>query len=186
MITEADPKPPQIEHLFVRGLRFEGELQYLAKASGRCGPGFREVRAPKARRDGGLAWCSAVAGGILRVWPLAGHAQPHDGWRASDAGLIERLILSGGLALVQLGDGYFSWWALVTGVERDRTRPQGVVTALLLLDVSQGLPWGSAYSARVDGLDRAGPGALEWRCIDGAQVAVGILRWVGVHSPATA
>jgi len=42
--------------------------------------------------------------------------------------------------MVQLGDGYWKWWALVTGVVQSRS--QDTINALLLLDVTQPVPWG--------------------------------------------
>jgi len=183
MTTEADPTPPQIEHLFVRGLRFEGELQYLAKASGKHRARFREIRAPKIGLDGGLAWCSVVAGGILGDWPLAGHAHSHDGWKSTDADTVDQLIRQGGLAMVQLGDGYSKWWALATGVERNRSLE--TTTALLLLDVTQPLPWGMAYNARVGGINALSSPRLVWRSTDGACLRVSILRWVAIAGPST-
>lgn len=178
MITDTDPKPPQIEHRFVKGLRFEGELQYLAKASGKGKARFREIKAPKTRRDRGLAWCSVVAGGILGIWPITEHTQSHDGWKSTDASTIDQLIRQGGLAMVQLGDGYSKWWALVTGVERDRNLD--IATALLLLDVTQPLLWGAAYNARVDDINAQSSPRLVWRSSDGARLRVSILRWVAI------
>ena len=178
MTIEADPKPPQIEHLFVRGLRFEGELQYLAKASGKHGLRFREIGTPKAGRDGGLAWCSVVAGGILGIWPLAEHAQSHDGWKSTDASTIDQLIRQGGLAMVQLGDGYSKWWALVTGAERDRSRE--VTTALLLVDGTQPLPLCAGYNARLALFAKSSSIPLKWQSTDGAVMTVDILRWIAL------
>jgi hypothetical protein len=181
MTTDTVPTPPQIKHLFVRGLRFEGELKYLAKASGKHGARFREIRTPKPGRDGGLAWCSVVAGGILGIWPLAEHAQSHDGWKSTDASTIDQLIRQGGLAMVQLGDGDSKWWALVTGVERDKSLD--IATALLLLDVTQPLPWGTAYNARVGGINALSNPHLAWRSADGANLRASILRWVAIDGP---
>lgn len=184
MTIETDPTAPQIEHLFVRGLRFEGELQYLARASGDHKATFREVKMPKVRRDGGLAWCSAVAADILGVWPPAEHAIHHSGWVGTDSALIEQLVRNGGLALTQLGDGYSNWWAVVTGVERDRAC--GNVTALLLLDVTQSLPWCAGYNARMVGIANSDQGLLNWQCIDGAHMKVKILRWIEIRALQTA
>jgi len=183
MTTESDPTPPQVEHLFVRGLRFEGELRYLAKASGKHGSRFREIRTPKPGRDGGLTWCSAFAASILGTWPLAEHTQSHDGWKSTYAGTIDQLIRHGGLAMIQLGDGYSKWWALVTGVERDKS--QDIATALLLLDVTQPLPWGTAYNARVDHINALSNSHLAWRSADGANLRVSILRWVAIDGLCT-
>lgn len=176
MTTEAKTTPPQIEHLFVRGLRFEGELQYLAKASGKRGARFREIRTPKPGRDGGLTWCSAVAASILGIWPLTEHAKTHDEWKSTDAETIDQLIRQGGLAMIQLGDGYSKWWTLLTGVERYQVRQ--TVTGMLLLDVTQGLPWGGGYNARVDVGHRSMGGPLRLLGIDGSSVPVRVLRWV--------
>lgn len=184
MITETVTTPPQTEHLFVLGLRFEGELQYLSKASGNHKATFREVKMPKVRRDGGLAWCSAVAASILGVWPLTEHAIHHSGWVTTDSALIEQLVRNGGLALIQLGDGYSNWWAVVTGVELDRAC--GNVTALLLLDVTQSLPWSAGYNARMAGIANSDRGALNWQSIDGAHLKVNILRWLEICAPQTA
>jgi len=181
MITDTDPKPPQIEHLFVRGLRFEGELQYMAKASEKGKARFREIRAPKVGLDGGLGWCSVVAGGILGVWPLTEHAQSHDGWKSTDAGTIDQLIRQGGLVMVQLGDGYSKWWALATGVERDRSLD--IATALLLLDVTQPLPWGTAYNVRMGDTETLMDGSLKWHGLDGGDVTVRVSRWIGLNGP---
>lgn len=183
MTTEPDQRPPQIEQLFVRGLRFEGELRYLAEASGKHGARFRAIRTPKAGRDGGLAWCSVVAAGMLGDWPLTEHAQSHDVWKSTDAGTIDQLIRQGGLAMVQLGDGYSKWWALVTGVERDKS--PDIATALLLLDVTQPLPWGTAYNARVDHINALSNSHLAWRSADGANLQVNISRWVAIDGPNT-
>lgn len=184
MTTETMTTPPQIEHLFVQGLRFEGELQYLTKASGNHKAMFRAVKMPKVRRDGGLAWCSAVAAGILSVWPLAEHAIHHSSWEATDSTLIEQLIRNGGFALTQLGDGYSNWWAVVAGMERNIAC--GNVTALLMLDVTQSLPWSAGYNARVAGIGNSDRGLLNWQSIDGAHLKVNILRWIEIRTPQTA
>src|SRR5450830_1396035 len=178
MITESDPAPPQVEHLFVRGLRFEGELQYLAKASGKGKAGFREIKTPKAGLDGGLAWCSVVAAGILGAWPLAEHVQSHDVWKSTDADTVDQLIRQGGLAMIQLGDGYSKWWALVTGVERNRSRE--VTTALLLVDVTQPLPWCVGYNAHLAVFAKSRSMLIKWKSTDGAAMAVSILRWIAL------
>lgn len=179
MTIETGTTPPQIEHLFVRGLRFEGELRYLAKASGNHKATFREVKMPKVRRDGGLAWCSAVAGAILCVWPLTDRAQSHEGWKSTDAEAVEQLIRQGGLAMLQLGDGYSTWWALVAGVERDQVRQ--MATGLLLLDVTQGLPWGVGYNARMGGDFGSMDAPLKWFGIDGGCVPVRVVQWIGLE-----
>jgi len=184
MTTEIVTTPPQIEHLFVRGLRFDGELQYLAKASGNHKATFREVKLPKVRQDGGLAWCSAVGANILGIWPLTQHAIHHSAWEATDPVLIEQLVRNGGLALTQLEDGYSNWWALVTGMELDRAC--GCITALLLLDVTQSLPWSAGYNARVVGIANSDQGLLNWQSIDGAHMKVKILRWIQIRTSQTA
>lgn len=180
MITDTEPTAPQIEHLFVRGLRFEGELQYLSKSSGKRRASFREMKAPKAGRDGGLAWCSATAGNLLGTWPLAEHSQAHTGWDPAAPTLMKQLILDGGLAMIQIGDGYSNWWALVTGIEEDQASRR--VTALLLLDVTQPLPWSSGYNARLAGFTNSSLAPLEWGTIDGTHAKVNILRWMGIHN----
>jgi len=78
--------------------------------------------------------------------------------------------------MVQLGDRYSTWWALVTGMERDQIRQ--TVIGLLLLDVTQGLPWGVGYNARVGGIQSSVNGPLKWRGIDGGGVSVQVLRWI--------
>jgi len=95
MISDTDPKLPQIEHLFIRGLRFEEMLQYLTEGSGKRKARLREIGAPKAGLDGRQAWCSAGIAGILETWPLKGHAQSHDGWKSMDADTIDQLIQQG-------------------------------------------------------------------------------------------
>lgn len=176
MTINAEKTPPQIEHLFVRGLRFEGELQYWVKASGNIKAAFRGIRDPKAGRDGGRAWCSAVAGGILGVLPVRERATIHQGWKLTDAETIEKTIHQRGLAMVQLKDRYSTWWALVTGVEQDQARQ--TVTGLLLLDVTQGLPWGVGYNARVRSAHESMAGPLKWSGIDGGCMPVHVVLWI--------
>lgn len=177
MTIEVQPTPPQIEHLFVCGLRFEGALQYLAQPSGAAPARFREIRAPKSRRDGGRAWCSAVASGVLGLWPLSAHMHRHTSWQsATSSEHVEACIRRGGLALLQLDDGYCTWWALVTGVERDRVA--GAVKALLLLDATEAMPWALGYNARLDGMSTNGAQFLEWRSLDGARRPVTIQAWI--------
>lgn len=178
MTIETRTTPPQIEHLFVRGLRFEGELRYLTKSTENHKATFREIKMPKVRNDGGLAWCSAVAGGILDVWPLAKHAIHHSSWEATDSTLIEQLVRNGGLALTQLGDGYSNWWAVTTGGELDRAC--GNVTALLLLDVTQGLPWGVGYNARMVSGYGSRDEPLKWLGIDGGCEPLCVVQWIGL------
>ena len=180
MITDAEPTAPQIEHLFVRGLRFERELQYLSKSSGKRRANFREIKAPRSGCDGGLAWCSATAGNLLGTWPLAEHSQTHTDWTPAAPALMKQLILDGGLAMIQIGDGYSYWWALVTGIEEDRASRR--VTSLLLLDATQPLPWSSGYNARLAGLANSGLAPLDWGTCYGTDVKVNILRWMGIHN----
>lgn len=73
-----------------------------------------------------------------------------------------------------------TWWALVTEAEEDRANRR--VTALLLLDVTQPLPWGSGYNARLAGLSTSGLAPLDWRTCDGTHVKVSILRWMGINT----
>jgi len=153
----------------------------MAMASDTKGTRYRAIKTPKAGLDGGLAWCSVVAGGILGIWPLTEHAQSHDDWKSTDAGTIDQLVRQGALAVVQLGDGYSKWWGLVTGVERDRSLD--ITTALLLLDVTQALPWGTAYNARVDDINAQSSPRQVWRSADGACLQVSILRWVAIDGP---
>lgn len=82
--------------------------------------------------------------------------------------------------MIQIGDRYSNWWALVTGIEEDRASRR--VTALLLLDVTQPLPWNSGYNARLAGLSNSSLAPLDWGTIDGTRVKVNILRWTEINN----
>lgn len=101
----------------------------------------------------------------------------HTSWQsATSSEHVEACIRRGGLALLQLDDGYCTWWALVTGVERDRVA--GAVKALLLLDATEAMPWALGYNARLDGMSTNGAQFLEWRSLDGARRPVTIQAWI--------
>ena len=169
-----------LRHWFVRGLRFDTEVQYLVETA----RGLRYAHLPLKlpddlpAGDGGLesvVQCAAIVGqmairrmpnldyreqctpedivGMLRTCLPTAFCEVLD---APESKVLEFGVLhalrSGGLVMVQFHVGAALHWAVVSGLELDADTPPGDtgLRALLLLDSHGSEPWACGHNVRME------------------------------------
>jgi hypothetical protein len=193
---------PGLVHAFAAGLRFDGELRFLARlplgrtawrrlptletsaqASGRIALLQAEAiltgREPTAQalRRAARAGSPDLAPGdfLMRVPELAPELVAR--WHP-DQTLLHRSEPMCCPALVCLAGPEGKRWALVTGVELEIGGTDTVPRALMLLDPGMPAPWATGYNARFL-LDQD-----RWQGLDGEVLAVGLLGLIELRRKA--